>query len=72
MKNRNLIWLAGWAALTGWIAVKVYRATPPHSSRMITDVQGNYDLDGVSFDSDKQRVTVSGDATRADSITPNS
>jgi len=64
MNNRNLVLLAAAAAVAGWVARKAYQARSPRSARMVTDFQGNYDLDGVSFDSQEHCVTVSGDASR--------
>jgi hypothetical protein len=36
------------------------------AQRVIPDEQGNYDIDGVSFDRDNSEVIVSGDATHGE------
>lgn len=68
MKNKT-IWAVG-AVLGAGVAAYFGRQlflsqrSKANTKRVIPDVAGNYDIDGVSFDRGNREVIVSGDATR--------
>lgn len=68
MKNKT-IWAVG-AVVGAGVAAYFGRQfflsqrSKANTQRVIPDVAGNYDIDGVSFDRGNREVIVSGDATR--------
>lgn len=63
MKTK-LFWLTALVA-SGILARRAYKEVRCAGNRkkILPDVEGNYDIDGVSYDKLEHRVRVSGDAT---------
>src|SRR5690606_28772564 len=68
MRKSGLFWIA--AIATSGVLARTYfsRRQNRASRKILPDVTGNYDIDGVSYDNKQHEVTVSGDALRGGEI----